>query len=324
MDISVIVPIYGVEKFIEQSLRSLFSQTKREGVEYILVNDCTPDSSMEVARRVIAEFPELCVRIINKPQNEGLAAARQTGLEAAMGDYFITIDSDDWVESDLLEKIYSRALESDADITVADFWFSMPTKEERHTQNIVPDGTQILCQMLLMETYPSIWSKLIRRSFLLDHQLGWERGIDMGEDLLICSKMFTRTNKIAHICEPLIHYRYNPMSMTKNISLKSSYNLVKAIEIVEKQFEDAGELTEEVKAAIVYRKLNIKAELLMCSGISLIRKNSKVFPETAPYINDCDALPLRHKIAMKLANRGFVLIPSAIYLLISIFKKLAK
>lgn len=82
-DISVIVPIYGVEKYIEKSLRSLFSQTKTDGVEFILVNDCTPDRTMEVAREVIADFPTLDIKIVDHEVNRGVAAARQTGLDTA-------------------------------------------------------------------------------------------------------------------------------------------------------------------------------------------------------------------------------------------------
>ena len=97
--VSVIVPIYKVEPFIERCARSLFEQTL-DDIEYIFVNDCTPDKSMEVLSRVLEDYPgrKEQVRIITMPVNSGLPKVRRAGLEVASGDYIIHCDSDDWVD----------------------------------------------------------------------------------------------------------------------------------------------------------------------------------------------------------------------------------
>ena len=121
--VSVIVPVYNVEKFIGECVRSLFAQTLEE-VEFIFVNDCTPDESMEVVRKIMEEFPGRAnaVKFVDKSQNQGLPAARKSGLEVAEGAYIAHCDSDDWMESNMLERMYLEARAYDADAVVC-AWF---------------------------------------------------------------------------------------------------------------------------------------------------------------------------------------------------------
>lgn len=110
--VSVIVPIYGVEPYIEKCARSLFEQSL-ENMEFIFVNDCTPDKSVEILRQVIEDYPRryLQIQIIEHEENRGLAMARNSGLLIAKGEYIIHCDSDDWVELDMYEEMYEKALE---------------------------------------------------------------------------------------------------------------------------------------------------------------------------------------------------------------------
>lgn len=120
--VSVIVPVYRAEKFIQQCARSLFEQTLEE-MEFIFVNDCTPDSSMVILREIIKEYPNRArqVRIVEHDQNKGSATARNTGLDNARGSYIIYCDSDDWVEREMYEKMIKKAFDDKADIVGCDF-----------------------------------------------------------------------------------------------------------------------------------------------------------------------------------------------------------
>ena len=128
MKISVIVPVYSVEEFIERCVRSLFQQTYKE-VEYIFVNDHTPDRSMEIIKNCIAEYPHLKTVLLEHSVNKGLPAARNTGLSVATGKYVFHCDSDDFVEPDMLEKLYQRAEETNADIVWCDCFLSFEKNE---------------------------------------------------------------------------------------------------------------------------------------------------------------------------------------------------
>ena len=118
--ISVCVPIYNVEKYFEQCLESLFTQTMLDGVEFVFVNDCTPDSSMIILQRTLQKYPALREQVViyNHEQNRGLAAARNTALELSHGEYIIHVDSDDWVEPNYLEELYTTITGNDADIAI--------------------------------------------------------------------------------------------------------------------------------------------------------------------------------------------------------------
>ena len=102
--VSVIVPIYNVEAYIERCAISLFEQTL-DDIEYIFVNDCTPDNSMMILSEVLSRYPQRKeqVRIINQPKNQGAAKAREDGIKEARGEYIIHCDSDDWVDKNIYQ-----------------------------------------------------------------------------------------------------------------------------------------------------------------------------------------------------------------------------
>ena len=104
--VSVVIPVYGVEKYIERCVRTLFGQTL-DDMEFIFVNDCTPDCSIDLLCSVLEEFPQRKeqVRIINQPHNMGAAKAREVGIKAATGEYIIHCDSDDWVDCDMYRQM---------------------------------------------------------------------------------------------------------------------------------------------------------------------------------------------------------------------------
>ena len=117
--VSVIVPIYNVSRFIKRCVESLFNQTL-DDVEFIFVNDCTPDDSIDILKKVIADYPDRNTMIINHEVNKGLPAARNTGLKAASGDYIFHCDSDDFIEPTMLNDLYYTACDDNADIVWCD------------------------------------------------------------------------------------------------------------------------------------------------------------------------------------------------------------
>ena len=117
------VPIYNVENFISRCLESLFSQTY-SNIEYVFVNDCTPDNSMTILSDMLQKYPSRAtmVKIINNSQNHGIAIVRNTLLENATGDYILFVDSDDWIEKDMVINLVDKAASTDADIVGCDYY----------------------------------------------------------------------------------------------------------------------------------------------------------------------------------------------------------
>lgn len=104
--VSIIIPVYGVEKYIERSARSLFEQTL-DDIEYLFIDDCTPDKSVEILKRVLEEYPHRKSQVVihRMEQNSGQAKVREWGMRNATGEYVIHCDSDDWVDMHMYEEI---------------------------------------------------------------------------------------------------------------------------------------------------------------------------------------------------------------------------
>ena len=184
MKVSVIIPIYNVSRFIVRCVNSLMMQTLDE-IEYIFVNDATPDNSMELLRGVIERYPgrSAQVRIVNHMQNKGLPAARNTGLNVATGEYIIHCDSDDFVEPDMLELMYQTAKERDADFVWSDWFLSYENKERYMVQPSYSTPYEALKGMLDGSMKYNVWNKLVKRSLYVDNDISFPAGHGMGEDM---------------------------------------------------------------------------------------------------------------------------------------------
>ena len=221
-DVSVLVPVYNVSKFIERCLHTLFSQTY-DNIQYIFVNDCTPDQSIEIIQKVLNEYPQRKehVKIINHDKNRGLAAARNTGIENAEGEYVLHIDSDDYIELDMVELMFKKAREEDADIVVCDFNIKW-----KKTHKIAPqqftDKDQYFRDILNTKAMPGVVNKLIRRSLYSENGIFPFEGINLGEDYVTTPKLVSKARLISKVNKPLYHYiQYNEGSYTAIMNQKS-------------------------------------------------------------------------------------------------------
>lgn len=220
--VSVIVPVYGAEKYIERCAGSLFGQTL-DGIEYIFVNDCTPDRSVQVLQDVLADYPQRkdAFTVVNLPKNMGSAIARTTGLCHCHGEYVIQCDSDDWLEADAYEAMYNKAIETDADVVVCDFHST-----DRQTGTTTPmthpaDRLQWISDMLYGRTSWSLWNKLFKAS-LFDNPITYPTQ-SMGEDSAIVLQTAYFCQRITYIDRPLYNYYVNPASMVNTRTEDARY-----------------------------------------------------------------------------------------------------
>ena len=219
--VSISVPIYNTEKYLRKCLDSLVNQTLKD-IEIILVNDGSTDSSesicIEYAQR------DSRIKLINK-ENGGLASARQAALEVAQGDYFCACDSDDWIEPNMYELLYNKAVESDADIVMCDYWAEYQDKGAEKVLLKYTDKSD--CDLLndvLNDRFPcQVWNKLFKRSIFSKYSITWEPGINLGEDFLIMLKILQHAIIIEYLPETLYHYRreMGGGSYTNNISFST-------------------------------------------------------------------------------------------------------
>lgn len=217
MKISVLVPVYKAEKYITRCAKSLFSQGYND-LEYLFVNDCTPDRSVELLQELlIDEYPtrQSQVRIINHEKNRGSAAARNTLLNNATGEFVCWVDADDWLEKDAIDKLVKKQQENDYDIVTG--WSYQMTK----------DGIQPLRQptyqtkeKMLREMWDTghrhvLWGRIIRRSLYEKTDIRCTESWDDGEDFFLMVAVVYYSKKIASLNNYVYYYnRINESAQT--------------------------------------------------------------------------------------------------------------
>ena len=204
--VSVIVPMYGVENYVARCAESLFAQTY-PAIEFIFVDDGCKDRTVSVLRSLLEkQDPALQARVrIISQENMGLPGARKTGLDAAAGDYVLHVDSDDWVEPDVVEKAVRKALETDADMVVFDFWkeYGDRSKIRGEKESSIANPDLFRRRLYLYGAYGYVWEKFCRRSLYDDVYVP---RLTMFEDVVFSTQTLFRARKIVHLREPLYHY----------------------------------------------------------------------------------------------------------------------
>lgn len=246
-EVSVIIPVYKVEDYIGRCCRGLFSQTL-ESIEYIFIDDCSPDRSVSVIEDALSDFPSRKpqVRLLRTERNSGQAAVRALGIREATGKYVIHCDSDDWPEPSMYGKLYSKAKEEDADIVICDMFRSDGTADTFFGCGF--SGSACFGRdVVAKRVFPALWNKLVRRSLFDWEHFTFPEG-NLGEDYALTAQVAVRSSRVCHVPEPLYHYFTNPASITKdtgraNVVGKYLTSLGN-IRLVEEVFRRAGMLPE--------------------------------------------------------------------------------
>ncbi len=182
--VSILVPVYGVEKYMERCARSLFEQTY-ENLEYIFVDDCSPDNSIAILKRVMEDYPErkAQVRIIRHERNRGLAAARNTALDAASGPFLTHVDSDDYLDRDAVRLLVEKQVETGADIVSGNYYvINNKGKQNKYLPDYKDNREFLLKTLDIHEGIRTIWGHLVRLSLYNDYHIRLKEGVDVGED----------------------------------------------------------------------------------------------------------------------------------------------
>ena len=218
--VSVIILVYKTEPFIERCARSLFEQTL-DDIEYIFINDCTPDQSMAVLRRVASLYPERQkqTRIIDLPRNMGAAYARETGIKAATGEYIIHCDSDDWVDADMYRMMYKKAKEEKLDIIISDFYETDGTNHHPIYQRL-DKCTDILKRLINRSVSGSLCYRMAART--LYQEIKEFPQAHMMEDVNYSIQLHINSKaRFGYLPVPLYYYYHNDQSVCHHPSDES-------------------------------------------------------------------------------------------------------
>lgn len=232
--VSVLVPVYGVEKYIERCARSLFEQTL-DDIEFIFVDDCTPDRSIEILKSVIDEYrlrlaeKKYVVRIERMLTNSGLAAVRKHGIQLATGDYIIHCDSDDWVDVTMYEKMYNHAIGNKSDLVICDYVISNGYKEsEKVFRKNISDCSRdaVFKRLLTTSALNPVWSAMSKRELYND--IMFPLGA-MSEDKTIMIQLAWKALKITYLPEALYYYFLSDTSILRTVNKEVNIKKFKQI-----------------------------------------------------------------------------------------------
>lgn len=212
--ISVCVPVYNVEGYIEKCARSIFEQTY-QNIEVIFVDDQSQDSSLEILRRVIGEYANRKHNavVISHEKNLGLAASRNTAVAHANGQFLVHVDSDDWLEPDAIESLVERQKETGADIVSGKAIAHYPDGEVEMCDPYIEDNLSFMRHMAGLTLDHVIWRRLIRTSLYRDNHIEAKEGVNIGEDHHTLPRLIYYANKCVSINKVIYHYNcQNPNS----------------------------------------------------------------------------------------------------------------
>ena len=267
LEVSIIIPTYNSENYIAQALESVFAQTYHN-FEIILVDDASTDSTLDIAR----SFNDKRLQIIENYQNKGVSNARNCGIKKAKGDWIALLDSDDWYVPERLESLLKVTLEQDADL-VADDLFLIGEQDKLPWSTLLQENQQgkyyvdlIDAVRFVMTDRPSLMSSqqtwslgyvkpLMKRRFLLEHNIEYNESIDVGEDFVLYLECLINKARFLLVSRPYYYYRTRDLSLSTR---KPTEYLAESCKIT-KSFIDsekvAGTDSELLKA--MYQNLEI-------------------------------------------------------------------
>ena len=303
--VSILVPFYKVEQYVGRCVESLFTQTYNN-IEYVFVNDCTPDKSMEEVQKYIDKYQmvDKCKMIIHE-KNLGISASRNDCLDNMTGDYFLFIDSDDYIDKDMVELLVEAALKENADISGCGYIEEFADHSVLHPQKYTNNHDEMMRAITLLTIKGVMWKLLVRSTIVTEHrdEVRFIPDRNMVDDYLFCCQIFYYAKRFAGVDRCMYHWiQYNPNNYT-HTSIFAVDSQAAAIRKTEEFYKEKG-VYEIVKNELRQRKFISKLPLLLDSACFDVRGWRRLFPESNDVWKSID-FSVGNKIIFCLASSPF-------------------
>lgn len=259
--VSIIVPAYNVDKYIEKCLNTLVNQTLKE-IEIIVVNDGSTDRTKQEIQKFVEKYPEKIIYL--EKENGGLSDARNYGMPYAKGEYIGCIDSDDYIEENMYEEMYKKAKEENSDMVECDFIWEYPDKQRIDVGKIYNNKKEAMIYARVVA-----WNKIIRREIIEKQQIQYPKGLRY-EDVEFFYKILPSLEKISFAKKPFIHYiqRENSIANTQNERVKEIFDIWNNV----LEYYKNNNIYDEYKEELEYTYTRI----LLCSSLlRIVKVNDK-------------------------------------------------
>ena len=255
--VSVVVPIYNVEKYIKKCMDSLVNQTLQE-IQIIFVNDGSTDESGNIAKEYASKYPNKIIYL--EKENGGLSDARNFGMRYAEGEYIAFLDSDDYVENTMYEEMYNKALQENSDYVECDFLWEYPDKTKKDKRNSYNNKKEMLTNVRVVA-----WNKLIKREILEKNNISFPKGLRY-EDIEFTYKLIPYLNKVSYVDKEFVHYVQREGSIA-NVQNERTAEVFTIFDNIIKYYQEKG-FYEEYKEELEYSY----SRILLCSSLKRICK----------------------------------------------------
>lgn len=261
--VSIVVPVYNAALYLEQCIRSLMMQT-HQNIECLFVDDASNDGSKDLLSLLLDQYPsrrDKC-KIIENEENKGVAFCRRLGMKNATGDYIIHVDSDDYAAPDFIEKMLSKAIETQSDVVICNFSkvYDKKIKVNSYFQEL--ERSELIKRLLIGTAHNALWNKLVKRSIIADNNLYPEDSFRLLEDKSITFRMVYFANKVAFINEPLYFYRKREYSLT-DINQRVLMPMLKSLLRLVDDFFNTHPSDETIESGIKAFKVGAAGSLLI-------------------------------------------------------------
>lgn len=255
--VSVVVPIYNVEKYIKKCMDSLVNQTLQE-IQIIFVNDGSTDESGNIAKEYASKYPNKIIYL--EKENGGLSDARNFGMRYAEGEYIAFLDSDDYVENTMYEEMYNKALQENSDYVECDFLWEYPDKTKKDKRNSYNNKKEMLTNVRVVA-----WNKLIKREILEKNNISFPKGLRY-EDIEFTYKLIPYLNKVSYVDKEFVHYVQRNNSIA-NVQNERTAEIFTIFDNIIKYYQEKN-FYEEYKEELEYSY----SRILLCSSLKRICK----------------------------------------------------
>ena len=277
--ISIIIPLYNAEKYIEKCLLSIFNNKIIFDCEIILIDDCSTDRSLSIAKNLLENQKNISYSILINDKNLGSALTRQKGLNIAIGKYVIFIDSDDYVESDYLEKLYINAELYNADIMGCSVVSEFKNYSKIYPEYLPEDLNEFKIQLFTNKIHAWLPAKLFNLNFIKNNKLFFEPNLNIYEDLIFLIRCLSYKPKVKSINLVLYHYVQRQSSyMNSKIRLQKAQQMEDSINFIVKYLELSD--SNNVLSYIASKKLDVKSKIIFLGDFKTIKSYINKWPET--------------------------------------------
>ena len=276
--VSILMPMYEVEQYLERALFSVFSQTYSD-IDYVFVNDCSTDNSYQVLRDTISRCNidlNRCT-IINHNRNEGVAKSRADCIAHAKGDYVYFVDSDDWIEKDAVEQMVGVTNNGTIDIVGCDYMKDfMSGRISYHHENYADTCKENMFKCINYDIATVLWKLLIKKKLFDSFDVS---PINIGEDYIMSIKLYFFADSFVSLNKGFYHYvQYNQNRLSFQ-NLRSLCDHIECVKEVELFCKENGIYDSSVKNQLLKRKFNIKSNFVLKRKIRNEMAFNNTFPE---------------------------------------------